>query len=264
MIRLVISDVDGTLVGPWSDTVSDRVCYAVQAAVAQGIDFAFATGRTTASLEPVASQIGLSQAWAACSNGAVLARYDKDLPKKFEVIHEKPIDPAEAVRRLLVAVPGAIIASWQDGVYLTTHPFPPGELVAEQVATYEDVVGRPTSKAVMRWLDKTSSEVRDRVSAVQMPAGVDMIVSKLTAWLDLLPWGVSKAATAVEIAQRLGVSPTEVLAIGDDFNDLDLLHWAGRGVAMAGSPPAVLAVADAVTADVAHDGVALVLESLLS
>jgi len=264
VIRLVLCDVDGTLVGPWSDVVSDRVCLAVHHLTTTGVQFGFATGRTIESLRPIITQIGLKQAWAACSNGAVLARFDVTLPDGVEVISEKPLDPAEAVRRLLVAVPGAIVASWQDGVYWTTRPFPPGELVAEKVAPYRDVVGRPTTKAVVRWLDRTSADVRARIADIEMPAGVDMIASKLTAWLDLLPIGVSKAATAIEITKRLGIDASEVLAIGDDFNDIDMLHWAGRGVAMTGSPSPVLAVADAMTADVDNDGVALVLEQLIS
>ena len=231
--------------------------------VDQGIEFAFATGRTTASLRPVVDQIGLKHAWAACSNGAVLARYDVDLPDGLEIIHEKPIDPAEAVRRLLVTVPGAIVASWHDGVYLTTQPFPPGELYAERVAPYDVVVGSPTTKAVLRWLDKTSVDIRDRIADVKMPRGVDAVVSKFTAWLDLLPWGVSKAATIVEIIEKLGIDASEVMAIGDDFNDIDMLQWAGKAVAMGGAPQAVLAVADQITADVGHDGAAIALESLL-
>ena len=260
----MLCDVDGTLVEPWADEVSERVCRAIRAVAASGIEFAFATGRTTESLRPIVNQIGLPQVWAACSNGAVLARYDDSLPDGVETIHEKPIDPAEAVRRLLVAVPGAIVASWHDGVYWTTRPFPAGELVAERVTPYRDVVGSPTTKAVLRWLDRTSADVRNRVARTEMPAGVNAVASKLTAWLDLLPIGVSKAATALELAKILDIDASEVMAIGDDFNDIDMLHWAGRGVAMRGSPTPVLAVADALTATVEEDGVALVLEELVS
>ena len=257
-------DVDGTLVGPFTEDVSERCCRAIRDLAATGVEFGYATGRTIESLRPIMDQIGLKKAWLNCSNGAVLARYDDSLPGNIEVIHEKPIDPAEAVRRLLVAVPGAIVASWQDGVYLTTRPFPPGELVAERVAPYDDVVGRPTTKAVLRWLDRTSAEVLERISGTELPAGIDMVASKLRAWLDLLPWGVSKAATAVEIVEQMGIDPSEVLAIGDDYNDIDLLQWAGRGVAMGGSPAPVLAVADAITGNVEQDGVAQVLEELVS
>ena len=259
----MLCDVDGTLVGAWTDDITDRVCQAVRAVAASGIAVGFATGRTIESLHPIVEKIGLTQAWGVCSNGAVLARFDEALPGGVEVIHELPIDPAETVRRLMEVAPGAIVASLQDGVYLTTRPFPPGELFAERIAPYDQVVGRPTTKAVMRWPDEDRDEVLDRIAETELPGGVDAVMSKFRAWLDLLPWGVSKAATAAELAQLIGVEPSEVLAIGDDYNDIDLLSWAGRSVAMGGSPEPVRAVADAQTATVEEDGAALVLEALV-
>ena len=263
MIRLVFCDVDGTLVAPWSDEVSERVRQAVRAVDASGIIVGYATGRTIESLHLVMDQIGLKRAWGVCSNGAVLARFDESLPGGCEVIREKPIEPAEAVRRLLAAVPDAIVASLQGGMYLTTRPFPPDELFAERVAPYEEVVGRPTTKAVMRWPDRTGDEVQGLIAGVELPDGIDAVMSKERAWLDLLPWGVSKAATAAEVTELLGVDPSEVMAIGDDYNDIDLVAWAGHGVAMGGSPGPLLAVADAQTAGVEDDGAALVLEELV-
>jgi len=263
VIRLVLSDVDGTLVGAWTEDISDRVCQAVRAVAASGVEFGFATGRTIESLRPIIQKIGLKQAWGVCSNGAVLARFDESLPDGVEVIRQKPIDPAEAVRRLLEAAPGAIVASLQDGVYLATRPFPPDELFAERVAPYDQVVGHPTTKAVMRWPDESRADVLDRIAGTDLPDGIDAVMSKFRAWLDLLPWGVSKAATAAELTQLAGIDPSDVLAIGDDYNDIDLLRWAGRSVAMGGSPEQVLAVADAQTATVEDDGAALVLEELI-
>ena len=53
-----------------------------------------------------------------------------------------------------------------------------------------------------------------------------------TAWLDLAPVGVSKASGLDHVAGPLGVAPADVLAIGDGRNDIEMLQWAGRGVAM--------------------------------
>ena len=68
-----------------------------------------------------------------------------------------------------------------------------------------------------------------------------------TAWLDLAPQGVSKASGLAEVCDALGVSQHEVLAIGDGRNDVEMIEWAGRGVAMGHAPEELLAVADAVT-----------------
>jgi HAD superfamily hydrolase (TIGR01484 family) len=78
-----------------------------------------------------------------------------------------------------------------------------------------------------------------------------------TAWLDLAPDGVSKASALAEVAERLGVAQQDVLAIGDGRNDVAMLEWAGRGVAMGQSPLEVQEAADDVTETVHNDGVAL-------
>jgi len=59
------------------------------------------------------------------------------------------------------------------------------------------------------------------------------------------------------------VEPADTVAIGDQRNDVEMLHWAARGVAMGNAPDEVKEVADEVTADVDDDGLAIVLESLL-
>ena len=81
-----------------------------------------------------------------------------------------------------------------------------------------------------------------------------------TAWLDLSPVGVTKASGLEYVARELGVVPADVLAIGDGRNDIEMLRWAGRGVAMGQAVPEVQAAADAVSATVHDDGAAVELE----
>src|SRR6185503_10228946 len=89
--------------------------------------------------------------------------------------------------------------------------------------------------------------------------GTDYVVG-WTAWLDLSPVGVSKASGLQIVCDKLGVDAADVLAIGDGRNDIEMLRWAGRGVAMGQSVEDVRAAADDVTASVYDDGVAVELE----
>ena len=73
---------------------------------------------------------------------------------------------------------------------------------------------------------------------------------------DLAPEGVSKASGLADVTRRLGVDRSDVLAIGDGRNDIEMLEWAGRGVAMGQAPAEVKASADAVTESVEEDGAA--------
>jgi hydroxymethylpyrimidine pyrophosphatase-like HAD family hydrolase len=82
-----------------------------------------------------------------------------------------------------------------------------------------------------------------------------------TAWLDLVPEGVSKASGLSGVAAALGVAQADVLAIGDGRNDTEMLRWAGRGVAMGQAPDEVKASADALTRPLEEDGAALEIAS---
>ena len=85
--------------------------------------------------------------------------------------------------------------------------------------------------------------------------------------LDLLPPGCSKGVALERLAARRGFSPPEVMAIGDNWNDLEMLRWAGQPVLMGNASPELMEIALhegwRVTATNDEDGVALVLEAIL-
>jgi hydroxymethylpyrimidine pyrophosphatase-like HAD family hydrolase len=92
--------------------------------------------------------------------------------------------------------------------------------------------------------------------------GVNYAVG-FTAWLDINPEGVSKGSALELIRRQLGVEPAHTVAVGDQRNDVEMLQWAARGVAMGNAPDEVKEVADEVTLDVDEDGLVPVLRSLL-
>ncbi|MFM7014187.1 MAG: HAD family hydrolase, partial [Actinomycetota bacterium] len=87
-----------------------------------------------------------------------------------------------------------------------------------------------------------------------------------TAWLDISPQGVSKASALEVQRERLGISPSQVLVMGDGRNDIEMFHWAklggGLAFAMGQAPEEVRLAASDVTSSVEDDGVAQVLSSL--
>jgi hydroxymethylpyrimidine pyrophosphatase-like HAD family hydrolase len=88
---------------------------------------------------------------------------------------------------------------------------------------------------------------------------VDSVVGWST-WLDLTPAGVTKASGLRHVCADLGMTRSDVLAIGDGRNDIEMLRWAHRGVAVGQAVQDVLDAADAVTAPAEDDGVALELK----
>jgi len=83
-------------------------------------------------------------------------------------------------------------------------------------------------------------------------------------FLEISASGIDKATTLARYCKRLGIASSEVVAFGDMPNDIPMLRWAGRGVAVANAHPEALAAADAITASNMADGVARYLDELLA
>ena len=77
---------------------------------------------------------------------------------------------------------------------------------------------------------------------------------------DIMPSGCSKASALARFATQHGINLSDTLAIGDFFNDIEMLKEVGWGVAMGHAPDALKDVADTVTLDISHDGAAIALE----
>lgn len=262
--RLVALDIDGTLLrwvdgsGAAHEDLSPRVRAAVRRARDAGAHVVLASGRSPDGMTIVVDALGLDDAgpvWVVSANGAVVFTYPP-----LEVVHEETFDAEPAVRAILAEHPEALVAVEERGVgYRVTGDFPPGELGGEMIpAAVEDLVGEPVSRVIVR---DPAATVDDFLALAERLGlhGTDYVVG-WTAWLDLMPTGVTKASGLARVAAALGVDPADALAIGDGRNDLEMLAWAGRGVAMGQAVPDVLAAADAVTASVDDDGCAVELE----
>jgi HAD superfamily hydrolase (TIGR01484 family) len=261
--RLVALDIDGTLLkwvdgaGTTHEEIAPAVGDAVRRARDAGCHVVLASGRSPHGMVPVADllELHLDQTdplWIVASNGAVVFRYPP-----LEVVAEETFDAAPAVRAVLERHPAALVAVEERGVgYRVTKEFPIGELSGEMILTdVEDLVSGPVSRVIIRDPEATAEDFLTLAGELGLH-GTDYVVG-WTAWLDLAPMGVSKASGVAYVAERLGVDQSDVLAIGDGRNDIELLQWAGRGVAMGQAVQPVIDAADDVTAPVADDGAAL-------
>ncbi|MBO0899051.1 HAD family phosphatase [Cellulomonas sp. zg-ZUI22] len=261
--RLVALDVDGTLMS-YDGVISDDVRAAVTALVEHGVHVVLSTGRAAHSATAVARDLGLTDGWAVCSNGAVTVRLDPDEPAGWTVAHSVTFDPGPAVRAIALELPDALYAVEDLGVgFLVSAPFPPGELSGEhRVVTLEELASAPATRVVIRAPRSTPEEFHALVERVGLHE-VSYAVG-WSAWLDLTPGGVSKASALEEVRRRLGVEPHETLAIGDGANDVEMLRWAACGVAMGHASDPVRAAADEVTGTIDDDGAVEVLRRVLA
>ena len=258
--RLVALDIDGTLLkwiegaGQTFEQVAPAVHDAVRRAHDAGAHIVLASGRSPHGMTTIADLLDLQggePAWVVASNGAVVFRYPP-----LEVVHEETFDARPAVEAILREHPGVLVAVEERGVgYRVNRPFPAGELSGDMVITdVADLVAQHVSRVIIRDPEATAEDFVATAARLGLH-GTNYVVG-WTAWLDLSPVGVHKASGLADVCQRLGVDRADVLAIGDGRNDMEMLRWAGRGVAMGQSVEEVRAAADGVTGTVYEDGVA--------
>ena len=242
--------------GAVEEVISPAVYDAVNRAVDAGAHIVLSTGRSTFGITQVWDQLGLprdgDQVLTVASNGAVTFSYPP-----MKVLRAVTFDASEIVRMVLEHVPQATVAVEEIGVgYRVNRHFPDGEITGEmKLESVEELVAEPVTRVIIRDPDSSEEEFVELAEKVGLQ-GTNYFIG-WTAWLDLAPEGVSKASALAEVAERLGVAQQDVLAIGDGRNDIEMLRWAGRGVAMGQAPLEVQEAADDVTETVHNDGVAL-------
>lgn len=260
---MVALDVDGTLVdhdGHMSAPVRD----AAQAVVAAGHDVLIATGRSLNATLPIIEQIGMDTGYAVCCNGGVTLRLDPELADGYEIIHKSTFDPAPALRALSERLPTAKYAlEDEDGNFLATERFQDASFGVESIPVdFHTLLEATAVRLVVFSTENTPEEFSETIQQIGL-AGVTYSVG-WTAWLDIAAAGVTKASALERLRGKLGIESHKTVAIGDGRNDIEMLGWAGRGVAMGQAPEEVIAAANEVTASVFDDGAAHVLRSLLS
>lgn len=260
MALLIALDIDGTTV-QHDGSLAPAVRDAVTAVRNAGHHIILATGRSLIGTVPIAQQLGLGAGYAVCSNGAVTIALDDT--GGYHVVEEVTFDPSSALTALEGQWEDGVVASEVLGVgHLISAPFPDGELEGVQrVVSWEELKHTRTTRITFRSPSGSSGDFTALAERLGLH-GVNYAIG-FSAWLDINPEGVSKASALEQVRRTLGVEPMDTVAVGDHFNDLQMLEWAARGVAMGQAPDAVRAIADEVTGTVEQDGLATVLRSLL-
>lgn len=248
--RMVALDIDGTTVDA-EGRIPGELAEAVRDVVASAVPVVLATGRGWAGTRGVVDALGLPPGPAVCSNGAVRVTYPP-----LRIVAALTFDPRAVIERVAAEHPHCLLAVEVIGEgYRVNRPFPAGELAGtiEQVSLAE-LAGRPVTRVIVR--DPEASD--DEFVAMAERLGMTGVAYSIgyTAWLDIAPEGVDKAHGLLRVCADLGVAPADMLALGDGRNDIEMLRFAGRGVALGDAPDEVKAAADAVTGAFADGGTA--------
>ena len=268
--QLIISDIDGTFINP-AGRVTPRLRDLVVRAVRSGAKFALATGRPHRWLLPVLDQLPVAPT-CVCANGAVVYDPVEDtVLRSFELAPETMGRVVEAIDEALrplniqhgygVERVGQSALDPEEECFLTTPEYNRDAWdTAFGIGTVAEITSQPAAKLLVRAPQLQSAEMFDLLAQAIEPEDAHLTYSMDEGLIELSHPGINKASGASVLAAEYGIAPSQVIAFGDMPNDLEMLAWAGMGVAMANSAPALLDAADYVTASNEEDGVAQVLE----
>ncbi|WP_049567555.1 HAD family hydrolase [Streptomyces sp. SBT349] len=268
--RLIATDLDGTLLRR-DETISQRTRDALIAAQAAGAEHIVATGRSVAWTRHILDDLGY-RGLAVCGQGAQLYHAGE-----HRLLTSVTLDRALAravVERLEKVVGPIALAANRDGLdgdVMMDGRFRPavGSGFSGEANPYpadapdrSALFAEPIIKLYIHLPGMADDDLADAARAAVGDL-VNIVVSGL-GLVEVLPLGLTKATGLSLAARRLGVTAAETIAFGDMPNDIAMLSWAAHGVAMAGAHADVRAVADEITAGNDDDGIAVILERLLS
>lgn len=269
-IKLLILDIDGTIAGK-SNQVTDRVKQAIRAAQARGVKVGIATGRMYQSALRFHRDIGADLPLMAYQ-GAWIQDPDAETPEP----HHRPLS-IEIARELLDYFEQPDLLD-----RLSIHVYRNDNLYVRKIDTdTEQYIGRsgipvtavpelrslltepPTKILAMSedtaLIQRLLQDLRQRYDRQQLH-----VTTSVPIFLEATQAGVNKGTAIDFVATELfGLTAATVMAIGDNFNDVEMLSYAGIGVAMGNAPEDVQKIADWVAPDIEADGAAVAIEKFI-
>ncbi|MFV0557094.1 MAG: Cof-type HAD-IIB family hydrolase [Enterococcus sp.] len=267
MIKLIAIDLDGTLLTN-QKKISAENKQALAQAKAQGVKIVICTGRPLRAIRPYLTELNLKEAgdYSITFNGGLVQKNDTG------EIMEKSVFQVDDVKRLVALAQDLDLALdvLSDEVVLnlptsTNHPSIYGSLnplLDCRAAAIADLHENGLyNKAVIAYHQEFLDEQIKKIPAV-FRKDYEVIKTRNNL-LEFMPKGITKAYGIELLIQDLGLTREEVMAIGDEENDLSMIQYAGIGVAMENAVTAVKEVADVVTVSNEEHGVAHVIKNFV-
>ncbi len=267
-IKLIAIDIDGTLLNP-QQRITPRTLATIRAAQQAGIVVTLATARRYGNSLQFADELGIDMPLITC-NGALIIHHPQ-----VQVLHTHSLSASIAQQAIEIMVQhhiqpvihhinGTVEETWSGHMIFDNQ-----ELAAyfelfpavRRISHATLCLGQPEPLRVAAFA--SAEAIENMIPAIST---LDCTWNTLKkgnygcAEVDLRNKTCSKASGVTKLAQHLAIPLTQVMAIGDNTNDCEMLQAVGWGVAMGQAPASVKASAHAVTASNNEDGVALAIE----
>ncbi|MGK0465415.1 MAG: Cof subfamily protein (haloacid dehalogenase superfamily) [Clostridium sp.] len=266
--KLVVTDMDGTFLNS-KDEISVENLKIVKELNERGILFSIATGRLDTMIKPYLRQIGNNNPVISC-NGALVRNVIKGEFYHAQIINSeeftKVVDICKS-NNLTFAVYCEYTVFSESIEGRMKHFQKRNEVLCEEEKIAIKIVGNiytDIDERVFKVLvSNDNSEVLERVKGeINDIPGIEAVKSS-TNLLDIMTQGVTKGNALKDLAEILKIKREEIIAIGDNHNDISMLEYAGYAIAVGNAEQVVKDVADLVTVTNDEDGVAKALRFVL-
>jgi len=253
MIKAIFFDIDGTLLSHSMGCIPPDTLEALCRLREKGIRTAIATGRHLLEMREL-------PVWQTPYDGYVLLNGQMVLGKELEPLFEAPFLPAERdyLVRLFEEKKTPLILADRQRMYINFST-PAVERAQAAISTPVPPVGQYRGESLFQAIAFAGAGAEETLSRALPGCG-------LTRWnpfgIDVTPQGGGKVTGLRLLMERWGICREETMAFGDGENDLEMLRFAGIGVAMGNAPESVKEAADYVTSSVDDGGVARGLKAL--
>ncbi len=260
-IKFIVLDIDDTIIGKSRD-VSAPVKKAITAAQDKGVQFTLASGRMHKTMKRIAADLNITKPLISC-NGALVR--DDERVLLYECIED-------TVAKSLIDFFDEKNLSLQlyrtDGLY--SRDYCERTWLLEKYEGLDcTIIDDNEYKGFCSDLLKQLIRLDNGNAFEYLHLIEDKFVGKVSAaishnvYLEMTAFGVNKGKALENLAAFYGYKPSEVLAIGDSLNDVQMLEWAGTAIAMGNALDTVKKVCDDVTLPVGEDGVAAAIEKYI-
>ena len=266
-MKLLALDLDGTLTNSHKE-ITPRTLDALMDAQRKGVRLILATGRPPYGVQPLARKLHLEDyhGMLLCFNGGTLIDCTTQ-----EILFDQPLPHHYLPYLCSCAREGdCVVMSYQGDRLLTESPQDPyvqhavfiNKIQIRQVEDFAKDVNPPLNKILIVGDPEKLPPIQQRIER-EIPGELNVFTS-MPFFLEVVPPGIDKAKTLERLLQLKGLSQEDLIAVGDGYNDLSMIQFAGIGVAMANGEAGVKAKADYVTTHTNdEDGIIEILDKFL-
>ncbi len=260
--KLMAVDIDGTLLNDKSE-LTENTKKTIKNAVERGLIFTIASGRPIQGIEGLNKQLNLDVPFITY-NGAIVV-----MGKSRQIMYQRELSPNDSNDIVNLAQKYKVTYMvWKDGQLCVpefseiVHKYMQiSSVVPVKIDNLDNHLENGVTKIL--WYDTAEKivEYQNQIGKY-LSENVNFYPSR-PCFMEFVDAKASKAIAMEQIGNYYGINQSEMIAVGDGFNDLSMIEYAGLGVAMANAPAQVKERADYITLSNEEDGVAHVINKFI-